>query len=227
MLESKGFPFLVPPEFIHFTVPLLLEDLHSRLNNIEFLSLESALDKYPKTLNLSVGTYTLHPRSSEILTPLEHFHKKLALDKDNELIFLLGKMGAKTVTISEKSLEKNICSGHGEAKNIAMGVEANVNLSQEIEKGLDIKACFLGKAGNIDPDLLNKSIWFYNDFQMSQILESRLSDSPLLRYELRNTYSETFDFDFDLAAKYLIVNFDLKAEFNSISKKERVFIVEF
>ena len=80
---------------IRQTAENLIAEILKNLKRVDVISLEKAKELYPETRNLSIGTYTLHPRSRFCLTRVEHYHKNLALEKDDELIVLLGRMGAR------------------------------------------------------------------------------------------------------------------------------------
>lgn len=209
-------------------VSAVLGDIRSQLDNLEVISLEKARDKYPGTHNLSIGTYTLHPYDGCRLTGLEYYHKTLAFEKDDELIILLGKMGAKTLRIVESDIQRKSGAGELVVDTVAVDVEGSASVSQSIESGRELLVTFEGNVVDIDPSLLKTSLWFANDSRLNAIFESRRFDpNKIERYTLRNTYTETFDFDFDLADRYLVVKVDLKAEYDSISTKERLFHVEF
>ena len=209
-------------------VSAVLGDIRSQLDNIEVISLEKARDKYPGTHNLSIGTYTLHPYDGCRLTGLEYYHKTLAFEKDDELIILLGKMGAKTLRIVESDIQRKSGDSELVVDTVAVDVEGSASVSQSIASGRELIVTFEGNVVDIDPSLLKTSLWFANDSRLNAIFESRRFDpNKIERYTLRNTYTETFDFDFDLAARYLVVKVDLKAEYDSISTKERLFHVEF
>ena len=212
------------------TASMLLEDIFSKLqeDDLEIISLESAREKYPRTHNISIGTYTLHPYDNERLTRLESYHKNLALEKDDELITLLGKMGAKTLRIMESDTQKKSGAGSLGVDTVAVDVEVGTNISQGTDRSKDLLVTFEDNIVDISPYLLKTSLWFSNDSRLNAIFESRRFDpNKIQRYTLRNTYTETFDFDFNLAAKYLAIKVDLKAEYDSISKKECFFHVEF
>ncbi len=213
---------------IQETVDTLLIDIAEQLNKAEVINLDTARAKYPKTNNLSVGTYTLHPYDSQKLTRLEHFHKNLALEKDDELIVLLGKMGAKSVRIIETDTQKKAGVANFKTEMFSFDAKVGVNLSGSTEKSTDLLVTFEGNLIDIDPHLLETSLWFCTDSKLNAIFESRrFNPNKIEQYTLRNTYTETFDFNFDLATKYLVVETDLKAEYHSISNKERFFHVEF
>lgn len=218
-------------EVIERTASKLLSDIRSQIEEkkVEILSLEAAREKYPSTHNLSIGTYTLHPYDSRKLTRLEHYHSSLALEKDDELIVLLGRMGAKTLKITDnESSEKSGSGGLGTTNLAVVGTGVDIALSQRMGAGKDLLVTFEGNIVDIDPNLLRKSLWFANDSRLNAIFESRrFGQNKIESYTLRSIYTETFDFDFALASKYLAVNVDLKAEYHSLSKKERLFHVEF
>lgn len=213
-------------------VELLLEDVKSHLipviNAIEVISLADAKRKYVDTANLSVGTYTFHPCDSQRLARLEHFHKNLALEKDDELVVLLGRMGARSVRITETDSRRKVGVASFALETIALNGQAGASLAENIERSQDLLVRFEGHEVEISPDLLKSSLWFSADSRLNAILESRkFSCNKMQQYTLVNTYSETFDFDFKLAAKHLVVDADLRAEYQTISNRERLFHVEF
>jgi hypothetical protein len=213
---------------IRKTIVDLLQDITSQLERVEIISLEVARDKYPRTRNLSIGTYTLHPRDSLRLTRLEHYHKNLALEKDDELIVLLGRMGAKSLRIMEIDTEQQSGSIKMGVDTVSVDVKGDTNLSSKVEKNKDLLVTFEGNVVDIDSNLLENSLWFSDDSKLLSIFESRrFNPNKIEEYTLKNTYTETFDFNFDLAAKYLVVQADLKIEYQAISRKERFFHIEF
>ncbi len=210
------------------TVHELVTEFEAYSEQVEIVSLEVARSKYSKSSNLSLGTYTLHPRDTERLTRLEHYHKNLALEKDDELIILLGRMGAKTLRIIEQNSDSESGAVSLGAKTIFAEGTVNANLSNKIEVGKELVVEFEGKPVKIDPSLLKNSLWFSDDSKLLAIFESRCyNPNKIQKYTLRNTYTESFDFDFDLAAKHLVIKGDLKAEYKAVSKKERFFHIEF
>ena len=210
------------------TIVDLLQDITSQLERVEIISLDAARDKYPRTRNLSIGTYTLHPRDSLRLTRLEHYHKNLALEKDDELIVLLGRMGAKSLRIMEIDIEQQSGSIKMGVDTVSVDVKGDTNLSSKVDKNKDLLVTFEGNVVDIDSNLLEKSLWFSDDSKLLSIFESRrFNPNKIEEYTLRNTYTETFDFEFDLAARYLVIQADLKVEYQAISKKERFFHIEF
>lgn len=210
------------------TIKDILQDITSQMERVEIISLEAARDKYPRTRNLSIGTYTLHPRDSLRLTRLEHYHKNLALEKDDELIVLLGRMGAKSLRIMEIDTDQQSGSTQMGIDTVSVDVKGGANFSSKIEKNKDLLVTFEGNVVDIDSDLLDKSLWFSDDSKLVSIFESRrFNPNKIEEYTLRNTYTETFDFNFSLAAKYLVIQSDLQVEYQKISKKERYFHIEF
>lgn len=206
----------------------LIDELLQNLETVDVISLEKAREDYPRTRNLSIGTYTLHPRDSSCLTRIEHYHKNLALEKDDELIVLLGRMGAETLRISEVETQHKAGRIEAELNPVSASIRNETNLSKHLDKGKELSVEFEGNVVDIDSSLLQKSLWFRDDSRLLSIFESRLFKSNKIKeYTLKNTYTETFDFDFDLAAKHMVVNADLKAEYRAISQKERLFHVKF
>lgn len=216
----------IRPLILH-SVETLLDDLRGATNQIEVLSFEQAQNCYPETRNLTIGTYTIHPRNKAMLTRLESYHRDLAMEKDHELITLLGEMGAYKVTIVENNRNQNQGGVKIGVENMVVNVGGGFDLAQRIENGKALRVEFKGTTSNRNPNLLQDSLWFSQDGQLHSILRSRLSENPMIRYELLNTYTETFDFDFDLAAKYLVLKADLRAEYQTLSQIERLFVVDF
>ena len=158
---------------------------------------------------------------------MENYHK-LAFEKDDELIVLLGRMGAKTVKIHETGSSGMSGKGSLNADNLLRGFDVNAKFSKEDEHSKELIVTFEGNVTDIPKNLLEQSLWFKDDSKVNSILESRrFLDNKVKKYSLKNTYTESFDFDFDLAAKFLIVKVDLKAKYESLKKKERNFLIEF
>lgn len=210
------------------TSKLLINDMKDRSENLEVISLKDAREKYSNTNKLSIGTYTLHPYDSNRLASLEYYHEKLALEKDDELIILLGKMGAKKVRIIESISDQKAGNCGVGAKVSNVDGNANASTNENKFSGKELVVEFQGNAVDIDGNLLKNSIWFSNDSNLIAIFESRrFNPNKIEKYTLKSTYTETFDFNFELAAKYLVTKIDLKASYKSISQKERYFEVEF
>ncbi|AWK51085.1 hypothetical protein DIC82_08680 [Clostridium beijerinckii] len=210
------------------TSKLLIDDMKNRSENLEIISLEDARKKYSNTNKLSIGTYTLHPYNSSRLASLEYYHEKLALEKDDELIILLGKMGAKKVRIIESISDKKAANCGVGAKVSNVDGKVNASTSENESSGKELVVTFQGNAVDIDENLLKNSIWFSNDSNLISIFESRrFNPNKIEKYTLKSTYTETFDFNFELATKYLVTKIDLNASYSSISQKERYFEVEF
>lgn len=206
----------------------MLENAIDGSNNITIVTLEDAKKRFPKTNNLSIGTYTLHPYNESKLTLIEHYHRNLALEKDDELIVLLGKMGAKSLTIVENDENKEQANLNGDANNDIIKANVGIGGAHHLIRGKELKVIYEGNNVDIDSELLNDSLWYVNDSRLKAIFESRIFDkNKILHYTLRNTYTESFNFDFSAAAKWLTVDIDLKAEYLDLSKKERLFSVEF
>lgn len=213
---------------IRKTIANILPNITSQMEKVEIISLEMARKKYPRSRNLSIGTYTQHPRDGLRLTRLEHYHKNLALEKDDELIVLLGRMGAKSLRIMEIDTDQHSGSVNTGVDTVLVDAKGGANLSSKFEKNKDLVVTFEGNVVDIDSNLLENSLWFSDDSKLLSIFESRRFNlNKIQEYTLRNTYTETFDFDFNLAARYLISQADLNGEYQAISKKERFFHIEF
>lgn len=213
---------------IRKTIANILPNITSQMEKVEIISLEMARKKYPRTRNLSIGTYTQHPRDGLRLTRLEHYHKNLALEKDDELIVLLGRMGAKSLRIMEIDNEQKSGTINTGVDTVLVDAKGGANLSSEYEKNKDLVVNFEGNVVDIDSNLLENSLWFSDDSKLLSIFESRRFNlNKIQEYTLRNTYTETFDFDFNLAGRYLTSQADLNGEYQAISKKERFFHIEF
>ncbi|MEG4011159.1 MULTISPECIES: hypothetical protein [unclassified Microcoleus] len=225
-LEALSTQF--PKMLIRKTIANILPNIASQMEKVEIISLEMARTKYPRSRNLSIGTYTQHPRDGLRLTRLEHYHKNLALEKDDELIVLLGRMGAKSLRIMEIDNEQKSGSINTGVDTVFVDAQGGANLSSKFERNKDLVVTFEGNVVDIDSDLLENSLWFSDDSKLLSIFESRRFNlNKIQEYTLRNTYTETFDFDFNLAAKYLTNQADLNGEYQTISKKERYFHIEF
>lgn len=210
------------------TIKDILQDITSQMESVEIISLEAARDKYPRTRNLSIGTYTQHPRDSLRLTRLEHYHKNLALEKDDELIVLIGRMGAKSLRIMEIDTAQQSGFIKTEVDTVLADAKGGANLSSKVEKNKDLVVTFEGNVIDIDSNLLDNFLWFSDDSKLLSIFESRRFNlNKIQEYTLINTYTETFDFDFVLAGRYLTSQADLNGEYQAISKKERFFHIEF
>ncbi|WP_010253003.1 hypothetical protein [Treponema primitia] len=70
-------------------------------NDCAKMNYDYALEKYPNTKNLTAGFYTTHPADPKALTPIENYFGNLALNKEDECVVLIGKMGAKSVHITK------------------------------------------------------------------------------------------------------------------------------
>jgi hypothetical protein len=209
-------------------ISTFVQDALEQLEKIEIITLEEAKDKYPNSSFLSVSTYTLHPMDGKRLTRLENFHKNLAMEKDDELIVLLGKMGAKSIRIVESNTDQKSGSAKIGLETLELGSQATTGISNKIETGRELIVNFAGSDVEIDPNLLKSSLWFSDDSRLNAIFESRcFAPNKIESYTLKNTYSETFDYDFNLAVRYLIVEVDVKAEFEKLCTKERFFDVMF
>lgn len=207
----------------------LLNDVIKSAHSIDTISLKQASVKYPRTKNLAIGTYTLHPFDDKSLCLLENFHGKLAMDKDSELITLLGKMGAKNVHI--QIIENGATNFNAGIKGGSKGIEGGTNA--DLEKldlsDRDLMINYEGNKTEIPASLLEDSLWYRNDSELNGIFEGRrYLQNQIKKYRYINTYTESFDFDFNLAAKYLnVASAEIKAQYNKVKMKKRIFDIEF
>lgn len=207
----------------------LMDDIMEYVYSIDNISLRQAFLKYPRTKNLAIGTYTLHPCDDKALCLLENFHGKLAMDKDSELIALLGKMGAKNVHIQiiENGSTKLNTGIKGESKGVEGSMYANSEKQALSDRDLTIN--YEGNKTEIPATLLEDSLWYKTDSELNGIFEGRrYLQNQIKKYRYINTYTESFDFDFNLAAKYLnVASADIKAQYNEVKMKKRIFDIEF
>lgn len=205
-----------------------ISNIISRLS-VEFLTLDELLKIYPNTKKASIGTYTNHPLDSKSLSKLENFHKNLSIEKDDELILLLQKMGAKRVKISEEnSLSQNNSSNFSAGiKNF--GFDANVDFSNDSLNQKELTVEFEGNSEiKIKRNILENSIWHKKNSQLNALYIGRKNKkNKLLSYTLANEYDEKFEFDFKMAAKFILAEVDLENDYNKLSKRKRLFRVEF
>lgn len=232
-IYKKGFwrEFFLDRSEIFYSLRDLLGDEQRKLpGDLEVISIEDARRKYAGTRNLQLSKYTYHPVNPKKLAPFEHFHTRLANERDFELLSLLGKMGAQEVTIEYL----NEASNRGNAE-IALGVDglgelAKASAGVSFEKKSESSLVYhfgrsLSSLSEIPEDLLNHSDWFSNDLELQEIFTSR-KNSNLLRFQYRTKYDYSYDFDFDFATKYLRL-MNLKTEYESISKVQRTFLINF
>lgn len=207
----------------------LFKDVMEYVNSIENISLKQAHIRYPKTRNLAIGTYTLHPFDEKALCLLENFHGRLAQDKDTELIALLGKMGAKSVHI--QVIEGDSSQFNAEMKIEYMGNEGglNVGLDKQKQNDRELVVRYEGNQTEMPATLLEDSLWYKTDGELNGIFEARrYLQNQVKEYRYINTYTESFDFDFTFAAKYLnVASADIKAQYNAVKTKKRIFDIEF
>lgn len=219
---------IVFSETLKASFPSILDRYFAEHNSdFVFLSLDVARNRFPNSNNLSIGFFTQHPCDSKKLTLLEHFHKNLALEKDDELIMILGQLGAKRIEISEES--NATAEGKAEAKvQLAKGAGGSVGVTAGLSANKSIVVEFEGNSTEIPQELLQNSLWFKSDSRLLSIFEGRLSRSnKMLEYELVNSYNVSFGFDFSLVAKIPGVVCDFSAEFSTVSNTTRRFHVTF
>ena len=193
------------------------------------LVLEKARKIFPETVNLSANIYTVHPCNKYALIPVENFFANLALDKDNECIVLLGKMGAKSVHISRYSSEAASGSASGRFEGITHKVGVGISVAKELSSQVDFVVEFVGNSRITPPaDLLQNSIWHRNDPQLSALLESQSGNNPVEKYIVSEKGMSYFNFDFKTAARILgIGEAAIQAEFQKEKERKRTFEVSF
>lgn len=189
------------------------------------LTLERARKIFPETVGLSANVYAIHPCNPYALIPLERFFATLALDKANECVVLLGKMGAKSVRITR--LASETASGEASVKTHTLSVGGSA--VRELRSEMDFQVEFSGKPDAVlSPDFLQNSIWHQNDSQLSAILESLSGNNPIKEWTFSEKEMSHFDFDIGAAARILGMNAaDLNAEFEKDKKETRTFHVRF
>lgn len=205
-----------------------LLDLYRESTPEETISLTQAKEKYPLTNNLSIGTYALHPYASNKLVKIESYHKSLSLEKDDELVVLLGKMGAKKVVIREVGSKSSMSSGEAGFHGLSWGVEAQGNAATVTNNSRELIVEFEGNKTQIAKNLLENSLWFKDDSRVQSIFNGVVfEENPMKHYSLLLQYSESFDFDFAVAARFVSNGVDIKAEYKKVSSMERLFEVDF
>lgn len=193
------------------------------------LLLEKARKMFPETATLTANIYTIHPCNKYALIPIEHFFTNLALDKDNECIVLLGKMGAKSVHISRSNSEAIGGSTSSHVKGITHKVDVGVSVVKELSSEVDFVVEFSGRSRvSPPPGLLLNSVWHKNDPQLSALLESRSGSNPVEKYRVSEKGMSYFNFDFKAAARILgIGEAAIQAEFQKEKEITRIFDVSF
>lgn len=212
------------------------------VTNVHCITLEEAELNYPNTKNLAVGYYTLHPVDKKSLVVLNNYHQDLYKDKDDEIVYLLSRMGAKRIRISTSD---SISQKHDHQTKVNISKDSTIDLGAELgsshKLGTDSKTERIveneGNITDIDLHLLKNSVWFKNDGQMTSIFKSRIAkDNKLKYYCYKSEYNNQFCFDFGVAAKFLAPNEDpnktkleanLRLEFDNLKNKVRYFEVEF
>ena len=199
----------------------------------KLITLNDARKQFPETYNLSSGFYTVHPCNESALTPIDNYFGNLALDRDNECVVLLGKMGAKCVSISRKENNEGNNNISADVKtsiknDFQITVDVGSSILKNLNNQMNFKVVFKGTPTNLNRDLLLNSIWFKNDPQLNGLLESLLSDNPAQEWDFEENIDSAFNFDFSVGASILgIVESRLKEEFKKLSKVTRSFHVEF
>ena len=212
----------------HMAATKAIEQIKEQLDKIHFMSMEKAMRDYPNTQDLSTGYYTIHPKDHLQLFPLEHYHKKLNSQRENELITIFAKMGAKQVIIQDMTDNSAQASGSVGGNYADLGATVQGGMKDKNTKSKDIVMSYAGNKTTIPKDLLTKSIWYKTDSRLNGLLDSRIyEENQVMKYHYECEYSESFNFDFEIAAKYLEFGANIKAEYEKQRKSKKLFTVEF
>lgn len=205
-----------------------IDQIKEQLDKIHFMSMKDAMRIYPNTQDLSTGYYTIHPKDHLQLFPLEDYHKKLNSQKENELITIFAKMGAKQVLIQDMTDNSAQASGSVGGNYAGFEATAQGGMKDKNTKSKDIVMDYAGNKTTIPKDLLSKSIWYKTDSRLNELLNSRIyEENQVMKYQHKSEYSESFNFDFEVAAKYLEFGGNIKAEYEKQRKTKKLFTVEF
>jgi len=203
---------------------------HSYENSVETYEISEAASLFPNSKDIRIGTYALHPYDDKTLVPIESYHNMLAIEKDHELLLILCRLGAKKVFIEENVYDMSEASAEVDVNVKLSSISIEGSGKKVTEKGQMLIVEFEALSQELDfpSDILEKSRWFKKDSILISLVEGRLFPHNRIRkMTIRNTYSESFDFDFEAAASYIISKVDLKSKFAKLSKKTRLFHVEF
>lgn len=205
-----------------------IDQIKEQLDKIHFMSMEKAMRDYPHTQDLATGYYTIHPKDRLQLFPLEDYHKKLNSQRENELITIFAKMGAKQVLIQDITDNSTQATGSVGGNYADFGASVQGGVKDKNTKSKDIVMSYAGNKTTIPKDLLTKSIWYKTDSRLNGLLDSRIyEENQVMKYHYESEYSESFNFDFDVAAKYLEFGANIKAEYEKQRKSKKLFTVEF
>jgi hypothetical protein len=199
--------------------------------NYEVLTMSEAKEEFPRTVDLTVGFYTIHPKDEQVLVLIEHYFSSLALSQEDECYNLLRQMGATKVEISRYDESHNVNKPSGNV-GVSGFVDVDVKLSilNNLKTSNNLRIVFNSAAYTKPPaDLLEKSIWFRDSSLMHGLLQGRLDENRRAReFDIETSLESDFNFDFYAAAEVLkIVKVRLEEEYKSIKAQKRHFHVEF
>ena len=157
----------------------------------------------------------------------------MALDKDHEFIFLVGRMGARhtyTVSIDNKSSGFGFNGAGNRGDNSPVGsfrVGVNTNFKGYLKKFEKYDVYYEDDMANFSDDLLINSKWFQNDKQMNLIFTSR-KEGNLTSMEYESILSDSSNIDFSVEARNIGVDeARLKGAFEKLNGVYRKFIIDF
>ena len=204
------------------------EDVNIKVNDncIKLTKKEKEI-KFPNSKDIAVGFYVRHPEDDLSLVLLENYYRKLAISQTNECVFLLGKMGVKTIRI--KTVDKN--SGRVSAKADVdvlsqVKVDSEFNMKTDLLNDNELFCEFEGNEIDFNMGLIRNSVWFKNDDIMNGIAEARLSKNKIINIKLETNISQSYSFDIKLAAKVLGIT-DSKLSMEKEQTLEQIRIYEY
>jgi hypothetical protein len=112
---------------------IVVDDCAPIKESCKNISFDEAENKFPNTKNISAGFFTVHPCDPRALTPVENYFMNLNLNKEDEFIVLLGKMGARSIhrTLFDGNAKAFGLDAGGEIKRIT--ITAGSTLGKEVQ----------------------------------------------------------------------------------------------
>lgn len=205
------------------------DDIVTPKPGCEVLSLDEARKIFPKTVNLAEGIYAEHPCNPYALVPLVDFPAGLVKEKAIECVVLLGRMGAKSVHVSQTEVDTSSVGGGVEISSMGYGAAVDIELAREMNSNLELEVVFSGNSHiDIPATLLENSIWHKTDAQLNGVFSAIMNGTGPKKWRYVEKLQSNFDFDFRAAARILgISEVDLRANFEKVKKTERQFDVVF
>jgi hypothetical protein len=199
--------------------------------NYEVLSMREAQEEFPRTVDLTVGFYTIHPKDEQVLVPILNYFSSLALSQEDECYNLLRQMGATKVEISRYDESRKNNKSAADVSVIGfVDVDAKLSIVNNLKTSNNLRIVFNSAAYTKPPaDLLEQSIWFRDSSLMNGILLSRLSEANRMREcDIETSLESDFNFDFHAATDVLnIAKGELETEYASVKNQTRHFHVAF